>query len=137
MTIRTHRPGGVGPSLLAIQLLTGESRAWVSKGACLGAPPDLFFPPVGASVRKARTLCAACPVLEECRDYAARTKPPLGMWGGTTPRERRGMLPGCVRTGATTVPANHSEQRAAATFAASPTGDTQPSAAATGSRWRD
>ncbi|MHB1554603.1 MAG: WhiB family transcriptional regulator [Acidimicrobiales bacterium] len=35
----------------------------------------------------ALALCGACPVVEPCR--AAGAREPDGVWGGTTPRDRR------------------------------------------------
>jgi WhiB family redox-sensing transcriptional regulator len=36
----------------------------------------------------ARTLCAGCPVLDECLAWALNNDEPEGIWGGTTPTER-------------------------------------------------
>jgi hypothetical protein len=33
-------------------------------------------------------ICAACPVLAACRDHAVHNEP-MGIWGRTTPYERR------------------------------------------------
>lgn len=38
---------------------------------------------------KAREICAACPIWEECLDHALSNKERFGMWGGLTPIERR------------------------------------------------
>ena len=40
----------------------------------------------------ARELCAECPLLFACRDYALEAKEEDGIWGGMTPRERRERL---------------------------------------------
>ena len=52
--------------------------------------PDLFTADWVRGIReeKARDLCADCPVLELCRDYAVNAKEPYHVWGGTTPRMR-------------------------------------------------
>lgn len=71
--------------------------SWMEHGACFGAAhlADLFYPPdKGKSVEsyaKARRICAVCTVRDRCRDYAVEVREPLGMWGGTTPKERRAM----------------------------------------------
>jgi WhiB family redox-sensing transcriptional regulator len=64
--------------------------------ACLTADPDLFFPPDGerGPARDARdvmalAVCAACPVLEQCRRHALSARETYGIWGGTTEDERR------------------------------------------------
>ena len=60
---------------------------WRSRGACLSADPDLFFPisPGGASqreVRRAKAVCATCPVQAECLAFAVETRQAHGVWGG-------------------------------------------------------
>jgi len=62
---------------------------WRGGAACRNYPSDLFFPGVGGSVRAGKTVCAFCPVWKDCLRYAVETKQPLGIWGGTTERERR------------------------------------------------
>lgn len=73
-----------------------ETAHWAERAACRepGTDPDLFFP-VGETglaahqVAAAKAICARCPVLDACRDWAVRTGEPEGIWGGTTPDERR------------------------------------------------
>lgn len=36
----------------------------------------------------AEKLCAGCPLLEMCRDYAMEAQEPYGIWGGTRPVDR-------------------------------------------------
>jgi WhiB family redox-sensing transcriptional regulator len=65
--------------------------AWMDDALCAQVDPDLFFPPYRAAhiARAARRVCAACPAAEPCRRYAL-TDPDLdGIWGATTPDERR------------------------------------------------
>ncbi|MDP9846279.1 WhiB family transcriptional regulator [Streptosporangium lutulentum] len=67
---------------------------WTARGACLDSDPDLFFPltwdeqPAQHSAL-ARRICLACPVRLPCLAWAVETGEPDGMWGGTTPTERR------------------------------------------------
>jgi uncharacterized protein with von Willebrand factor type A (vWA) domain len=37
---------------------------------CLDADPEAFFPEKGGSTREAKRICAACPVRDECLQYA-------------------------------------------------------------------
>ena len=37
----------------------------------------------------AKAICATCPVIEQCREYALRAQEPYGIWGGMTEEERR------------------------------------------------
>lgn len=67
---------------------------WTNRAACLGAEPELFFP-VGSGgmalsdVAAAKAICARCPVVMECREYATRSRQPFGVWGGLDEEERR------------------------------------------------
>lgn len=75
----------------------GREPDWRDQGACNGHPnPDLWFPEPGTvgaiSAREAKRICAGCVVQQECLHYAMTVKPePTGVWGGTTPKDRRNM----------------------------------------------
>ena len=68
--------------------------SWMSRGACRLADPDLFFPvaigtaPAARQVAAAKAVCGLCAVRANCLSYALEAKPE-GIWGGTTPDERR------------------------------------------------
>ena len=79
-----------------------DAADWRSRGACLSADPDLFFPisPGGASqrqVRRAKAVCAACTVQAECLAFAVETRQVHGVWGGLGEEElarlRRSLRP--------------------------------------------
>ena len=60
---------------------------WRTRGACVTADPDLFFPisSSGASRRqeqRAKAVCASCGVRSECLDYALASRQVHGVWGG-------------------------------------------------------
>ena len=40
-------------------------------------------------VRAAKDVCESCPMARACLDYAQEAGVPYGIWGGTTPHERR------------------------------------------------
>lgn len=40
-------------------------------------------------VEVAERMCAGCPFLEECRTYAVLANEERGIWGGTTPEQRK------------------------------------------------
>jgi len=63
--------------------------AWMERAACRGLPTDLFFPERGADTRAAKAVCAACPVSDDCYEYAFASHERHGIWGGTSERERR------------------------------------------------
>lgn len=53
---------------------------------------ELFFPQrgdQGHSAKRAKAICAECPVKLECLEYAVAQSIPHGVWGGMTDRERR------------------------------------------------
>ena len=58
--------------------------------ACYGADPDIFFPTQGrTSGAAAKEICAVCPAIDECRQFATDLMMDRGIWGGTSERERR------------------------------------------------
>jgi WhiB family redox-sensing transcriptional regulator len=67
---------------------------WRERSACRDSDPDVFFP-IGSSgpaleqIETARRICAACPVRDECLEFALATNQEAGIWGGTTEEERR------------------------------------------------
>jgi WhiB family redox-sensing transcriptional regulator len=68
---------------------------WTDHAICRGADPDLFFP-IGYSAEllqeqqdAAKAICTNCPVIAECLTWALKVGEPDGIWGGTTPEERR------------------------------------------------
>lgn len=69
---------------------------WVDAAACQGRPQAIFFPAttgVGGSVwASAKQICATCPVLVACREYALAADERDGVWGGLDPSERRQIL---------------------------------------------
>ncbi len=66
-----------------------NSTAWMSRGNCRNFPPATFFPSDGAGVERARAICADCPVISECLEYALTEHIDHGVWGGCSERERR------------------------------------------------
>lgn len=64
---------------------------WMKRGACYGrVPRSVFFPTRGQDTEPAKRVCRACPVADDCREYAITAGQMLkGIWGGTSERERR------------------------------------------------
>lgn len=65
---------------------------WMENASCADLPRDMFFPSSGAGVVKAQKVCQACPVVEECLDYALTNRIEHGIWGGCSERKRRRIL---------------------------------------------
>lgn len=75
---------------------------WSDRAACLSAEPELFFP-IGSAglavddVAAAKAICAGCVVVDECRDYALRSRQPFGVWGGLDEEQRRAIWSGAAQ----------------------------------------
>lgn len=64
---------------------------WQERADCRGVDPKLFFSSDTTLQEQAKALCRACPVIEECLDWAlAWGSAQLGIAGGLTEEERRG-----------------------------------------------
>ena len=65
--------------------------AWQRDAACRGLgmeeSREIFFPAPGKSIDAARAICGGCPVSEECLNFAL-TNGCIGVWAGTTERQR-------------------------------------------------
>jgi WhiB family redox-sensing transcriptional regulator len=66
--------------------------AWQAAGACRGADTRLFFPVNDDAAAEAKAICAGCPVVEECREWAIATRQRDGVWGGLTGIERHRLV---------------------------------------------
>lgn len=66
--------------------------AWQREAACRGLGTEesqaIFFPTKGESIEEARAICRRCPVTSECLAFAVANGC-LGVWGGTSERQRR------------------------------------------------
>ncbi|GGB48228.1 transcriptional regulator WhiB [Flexivirga endophytica] len=69
---------------------------WRERAACREENPELFFPvgttgPALDQIEQAKDICRHCPVLAQCLATALDNGEDAGIWGGTTPEERRMM----------------------------------------------
>ncbi|MEA2829070.1 MAG: WhiB family transcriptional regulator, redox-sensing transcriptional regulator [Actinomycetota bacterium] len=62
---------------------------WRQQSACRDLDTNIFFPATDADAGPAKAVCAACPVREECLEYAIATRQDDGVWGGLDETERR------------------------------------------------
>lgn len=72
-----------------------EPPAWTERAACVGvADPDMFFPIGEMHPTAALTICAACPVRNDCLAWTLSVEAGKslyerhGVFGGLTPLER-------------------------------------------------
>ncbi|NBQ97706.1 MAG: WhiB family transcriptional regulator [Microbacteriaceae bacterium] len=62
---------------------------WQDRSNCKDVGTDIFFHErYHHAVREAKTLCKACPVQQDCLEYAIVNEC-VGIWGGLTTVERR------------------------------------------------
>src|SRR5580692_5604416 len=76
-------------------LMQRPNWGWQDEAACRGKDVVLFFGPDGerqperdVRERKAKAVCAACPVRAECLGYAVGRPEKYGTWGGLNEDER-------------------------------------------------
>jgi WhiB family redox-sensing transcriptional regulator len=62
---------------------------WYQRAACRGVGTEGFI--IDKGHRLSRGLCQDCPVRQECLDTALADPDLVGVWGGTSERERREM----------------------------------------------
>jgi len=58
---------------------------------CMTTDPEAFFPEKGnldGDARRAKALCAECPVRAECLTFGLVNNEPYGIWGGLTTPQR-------------------------------------------------
>jgi WhiB family redox-sensing transcriptional regulator len=61
----------------------------MDRAQCRGEDCSLFFPSVGLDTVKARVICSICPVREECLAFAVDDVEIVGIWGGTSAKQRQ------------------------------------------------
>lgn len=84
-------------SIIPMSFPNGDEPGWRERAACLAHPALLFFGfdeaenPGEKRAREdaAKAVCASCPVMRDCLEYALETREPYGIWGGLTESERK------------------------------------------------
>src|SRR6266498_4049880 len=94
---RMPRPHEVAAARRDPRLLRAVSErqldpAWRTRGLCQSVDPETFFPAPSEPADAAVALCRTCDVQGSCLAWALDVGDCYGVWGGTTPRERRAML---------------------------------------------
>jgi WhiB family redox-sensing transcriptional regulator len=56
---------------------------------CATADPELWFSSIPSERRHAKELCATCPLLLRCAEYAVADPELMGIWGGLGEDERK------------------------------------------------
>lgn len=67
------------------EIITSPERSFSHPlAACVGLPPDWFFPAKGEITSETKRVCFNCPVKDPCLDFALEKKITMGIWGGLT-----------------------------------------------------
>jgi WhiB family redox-sensing transcriptional regulator len=79
-----------------IDIFAVKLPSFTQRAACRDKDPLVFFPAEGSRAYAAKAICRTCPVINECLTYALEYEAEhpgsrWGVYGGTTPRERRTM----------------------------------------------
>lgn len=62
---------------------------WMDDALCAQTDPEVLFPEKGGQgANTAKRICALCPAKAACLDYALAEPSLLGVWGGTSERQR-------------------------------------------------
>lgn len=80
------------PRLLRAFEERDDDLAWRARGVCQSVDPEVFFPAPSEPADAAVALCRTCDVQGACLAWALEVGDCHGVWGATTPRERRAML---------------------------------------------
>ena len=80
------------PRLLRAIEERDEDLTWRVRGVCQSVDPEVFFPAPSEPADAAVALCRTCEVQGPCLAWALEVGDCHGVWGATTPRERRAML---------------------------------------------
>jgi WhiB family redox-sensing transcriptional regulator len=81
-------------------MLEDHATGWQRRASCRGEDSVYFFAPAyfekrGEKLAReavAKRICATCPVIGPCLDYALATREAHGVWGGLNETERRAIL---------------------------------------------
>ncbi len=95
MTVAPFRDRDPRPEFSRSVSATSFDRAsWRESAACRRFDPELFFPissagPALPEMRRAKAVCASCPVRQPCLAFALATDQAFGIWGGRDENELR------------------------------------------------
>ena len=65
---------------------------WMDSALCRQVDLELFFPDGGGNSATARKVCNRCEVTTQCLDFALGFPSMIGIWGGTTEKQRRKLI---------------------------------------------
>ncbi len=78
-------------AVTSLRSATWNSEEWRELGSCRKLDTGLFFP-IGQTgeaevkIARAKKVCGACPVRQQCLEFAITTNQEYGVWGATARR---------------------------------------------------
>jgi WhiB family transcriptional regulator, redox-sensing transcriptional regulator len=66
--------------------------SWEERARCGQYDPEIFFDPTTRAERRAKSICAQCPVRLDCLACALTVRAEFGVWGGMNVKERTSLL---------------------------------------------
>lgn len=66
--------------------------SWEERARCGQYDPEIFFDPTARAERKAKSICAQCPVRLDCLACALSVQAEFGVWGGLNGKERSSLV---------------------------------------------
>jgi len=69
--------------------MSAHELKWWDQGACKGLDASVFYPDDDDDASVAKAVCDGCPVKIACLEHALAVREKVGVWGGTTERDRR------------------------------------------------
>lgn len=71
-------------------IIERDNPEWRKQASCTNLNPSFFIVERGEDVNPALSVCRTCPVKDPCLRYAIDNNE-IGIWGGTTGKQRRRM----------------------------------------------
>ena len=93
------RPLDPEPDFKRLPSATTDEWDWQLAAACRGMDDTWFFPPDReqakartSRISRAKAVCAHCPALIPCRNFALDNREVFGVWGGLSEDDREKVL---------------------------------------------
>ncbi len=84
------KPEQISPNLTLLENV--DDTEWEKKSLCAQVGTELFFSDDKNEVKAAKRICEQCTVVDQCLRRALVKDERHGVWGGTTPADRRNIL---------------------------------------------
>lgn len=72
----------------ALPVARADRPDWYDRAECRGLPSAWWISERGDDSLNGKEVCGVCPVRAECLEYAVADPSLIGIWGGTSPKQR-------------------------------------------------